>query len=318
MPSLKPTLSAIGCPMTATPILQPGQLEPAAGAIAELYLPPAQLFAARARRFRQLAEGHSLAGYLLFLARLAEWQQNELDHHPDLPIPTPHLLAQCREHAMPPLAPAGWPRQPQWQEAARRATDAVNQQLPHKGRQALASLLAADSGWLEAQADALLRGRMTDLDLAVAPLIGAALQVQWTHLVRQLQPHQIGRPEHPALCPVCGSHPVAAVIRAGGTTAQGLRYLHCVLCGSEWHVVRATCSQCGSTKGIDYYGLEGGQAVRAEACSACRSYLKILQQQDAHADPVADDIASLALDLLMGEKNYATSGVNLLMILKKG
>ena len=44
--------------------------------------------------------------------------------------------------------------------------------------------------------------------------------------------------------------------------------------------------------------LEDGPAgVRAETCDACQSYLKILfLEQDPALDPVADDLASLALD----------------------
>lgn len=301
--------------MITPPILQPGQLEIAAGALPELLLPPAHLFADRARRLHQLAEGHSLSDYLLFLGRLAEWQQTELDRHPEISVPDPHLLDQCREHANPPLVPAGWPRQPRWHEAARRAIDAVTQEIPLKGRQALSLLLKADSGWLETQADALLQGNMAQLDLAAAPLISAALQVQWTYLVRQLQPNQIGRPERPDLCPVCGSPPVASIIHTAGST-RGLRYLHCALCGSEWHVVRVKCSRCANTKGIEYFGLEGANGeVRAEACPECCCYLKIFsQEKDASIDPVADDIATLALDLLMSEKHYAKSSINLFMI----
>lgn len=301
--------------MITPPILQPGQIEAAAGALPELLLPPAHLFADRARRFRQLAEGNALADYLQFLARLAEWQQTELDLHPEIPVPDPNLMDRCREHAMPPLAPAGWPRQPRWQEAARRAIDAVNQEIPLKGRQALSLLLKADSGWLETQADALLQGNIAQLDLAAAPLIGAVLQVQWTYLVRHLLASQVGRPERPVLCPVCGSPPVASVIHVTGST-RGLRYLHCALCGSAWHVVRAKCSRCANTKGIEYFGLEGTNGdVRAEACPKCCCYLKIFSlEKDASADPVADDIATLALDLLMSEKHYARGSINLFMI----
>ncbi|MDD2466710.1 MAG: formate dehydrogenase accessory protein FdhE [Desulfobulbus sp.] len=301
--------------MTQTPILQPGQLESAAGEIPELLLPPAHLFADRSRRFHQLAEGSSLSDYLLFLGRLAGWQHTELDHHPEILVPDTHLLDRCREHTMPPLASAGWPRQPRWKEAVHRAIDVVAQEIPLKGQQALSLLLKADKGWLEIQADAFLQGNMAQLDLAAAPFIGAALQVQWTYLAQHLQPNQVGRSERLDFCPVCGSPPVASIIHTAGST-RGLRYLHCVLCGSAWHVVRAKCSRCANTKGIEYFELEGAnREVRAEACPECCCYLKIFsQEKDARVDPVADDIATLTLDLLMSEKNYAKSSVNLFMI----
>jgi FdhE protein len=115
----------------------------------------------------------------------------------------------------------------------------------------------------------------------------------------------------PHLCPVCGSEPVASVVRIGGTE-QGLRYLHCSLCNAEWHAVRIKCVYCDSTKGISYYGIEGGSpAIKAEHCEQCASYLKILyMEKDSGVEAVADDVASLALDVLMAESGYGRNGVN--------
>ena len=146
-------------------------------------------------------------------------------------------------------------------------------------------------------------------------MIGAALQVHWVHLARQLDPAQVARPEHPNLCPVCGAHPVSSVVRIGGAES-GPRYLHCALCSSEWHVVRAKCSNCDNTRGIAYYHLEGGnRIVDAESCPECKTYLKTVHQdRDPLADPVADDLASLTLDLLMDETGYAKSGINWYLI----
>jgi FdhE protein len=59
---------------------------------------------------------------------------------------------------------------------------------------------------------------------------------------------------------------------------------------------------------------QGGQAaVKAEACDECRTYLKLMNQDlDPHVDPYADDLATLALDLLVDEQGLARSGPNLL------
>lgn len=125
----------------------------------------------------------------------------------------------------------------------------------------------------------------------------------------------MARPEHPNLCPVYGSHPVSSVVRIGGAES-GLRYLHCALHSSEWHVVRAKCSNCDNTRGIAYYHLEGdAPVVRAESCPECQTYLKTVHQdKDPLADPVADDLASLTLDLLMDETGHAKSGINWYLI----
>lgn len=300
--------------MTTT-LLQPGQIEAAAGSIPELRLPPADLFLTRARRLEQLAEGHTLGDYLRFVAHLAHAQQERLDAGPAASLPAPGLLAQCREYRMPPLAPAGLARPSGWRDTARHLALAVQDALPLAGQAALQPALEGRDAWLEAQAGHLLEGKLHNLDAAVAPVIGAALQVHWTHLARQLDPAQVARPEHPNLCPVCGSHPVSSVVRIGGAE-NGLRYLHCALCSSEWHVVRAKCSNCDNTRGIVYHHLEGGDnGVRAESCPECRTYLKIVHQdKNPLADPVADDLASLALDLLMDETGFVRSGINWYLI----
>jgi len=113
---------------------------------------------------------------------------------------------------------------------------------------------------------------------------------------------------------VCGTLPVASIVRAD-ERSQGYRYLHCALCATEWHLVRITCSQCQGTANIAYHSIEGGaEAVRAESCDACHTYRKILyQEKDPNVEPVADDLASLALDLLMSEAGYHRGSGNPLL-----
>ena len=183
------------------------------------------------------------------------------------------------------------------------------------GDQPLTDAALAAPDWTESQARLILDDDITGLDLATAPFIGAALQVHWTRLAAHLTPDQVAPPADKALCPVCGSPPVAAVIRAGVEDA-GLRYLHCALCNSQWHRVRAECSQCGNDRDLGYYHLEGRQddPVSAEACPACQGYLKICRLDKDHlAEPLADDLASLTLDLLLGEEGFARAGLNLLL-----
>lgn len=300
--------------MTTT-LLQPGEIEAAAGDIPELRLPPADLFLTRARRLEQLAAGHALGDYLRFVASLAHAQQAVLDIGLPGAIPAADSLAQCREYGMPPLAPAGLGLPETWRDTARQLARAVQPILPVAGQTALGPLLDGEDAWLDVQAGRLLDGNTQDVDAALAPVIGAALQVHWTHLAQQLNAAQVARPEHPNLCPVCGSHPVSSVVRIGGA-ANGLRYLHCTLCSSEWHVVRVKCSNCDNTRDIAYYHLEGGDSVvKAESCPDCQTYLKVIQQEkDPLADPVADDLATLTLDLLMDEADVARSGINWYLI----
>ena len=94
--------------------------------------------------------------------------------------------------------------------------------------------------------------------------------------------------------------------------AGGTRFCSCSLCATAWHVVRIKCTICGSTKGISYQEVEGRSSlVKAETCDNCHSYVKILQQQqEPSIDPVADDDASLALDLLVRDSEYRRAAVN--------
>ncbi len=122
-----------------------------------------------------------------------------------------------------------------------------------------------------------------------------------------------------ALCPACGAPPVAGMIRHQGKHA-GLRYLACSLCSCEWHYVRVKCSHCAESKGLAYYSLQregvaSDQApLKAETCPGCQSYLKqFYLQHDKHAEPQADDLASLALDIRLAEDGYLRTAPNLLL-----
>ena len=51
--------------------------------------------------------------------------------------------------------------------------------------------------------------------------------------------------------------------------------------------------------------------MKAETCESCRGYVKIMHQhKDPALDPVADDVATLGLDLLVREAGYRRGGVN--------
>ena len=114
--------------------------------------------------------------------------------------------------------------------------------------------------------------------------------------------------------------PQSLGVVSGAGEVGNLRYLHCALCNTEWNLVRVKCSACDATEGIGYRYLETGagqpgpDAVRAETCEACKSYLKIVYAEKAPVDPVADDLATLALDILVDEAGYSRSGPNLLLV----
>ena len=149
------------------------------------------------------------------------------------------------------------------------------------------------------------------------PFIGAALQTYFTRLAASVDVALVQQCDVPGICPVCASRPVASVLRMGGEQAN-LRYLVCSLCATEWNMSRIQCTSCDTDKGVKYLVLQGDDArsepaTRAETCDECKSYLKIFyQEKDPGLDPTADDLATLALDVLVDEQGYARSGPNLL------
>jgi len=78
-------------------------------------------------------------------------------------------------------------------------------------------------------------------------------------------------------------------------------------------MVRLKCSICESTHGIDYHILEGSNgAVKAESCDDCNVYLKLLYlEKDPQMEAMADDLATLALDLLMDKAGKTRGGPSL-------
>ena len=142
----------------------------------------------------------------------------------------------------------------------------------------------------------------------------AALHVYWTSLAAEFPEHDLPVVSPRGVCPLCGSLPVASVVRVGGSQ-DGCRYLCCGLCATEWHLVRVTCSHCQDTKEVAYHAIEdGAEGVKAESCDNCHTYRKIFYQEKIlHVDPVADDLASLTLDVLMGEAGYLRPSGNPLL-----
>jgi len=302
-------------------ILEPGQIEASAGrAIPRIRFPERTcVFSARAQRLRQLAEagapGHAIGDYLRLMAVMADAQQLVLGSF-EAAAPTAHQLARAATHRMPVIHASSWPRAPYWREVVTQLCGAVAaaRDAPAGVRATCEQLQSAPAPALETQADALLGGRTEAVDVGGAPFLMAALQVYWVTLASRLLPEQVPGLEVPGLCPACGTLPVASIVRAEARS-EGYRFLHCALCATEWHLVRITCSHCQSTANIAYHSIEGDSgAVRAESCDQCHTYRKILyQEKDTNVDPVADDLGSLALDLLMSEAGYHRGSGNPLL-----
>jgi FdhE protein len=294
------------------------------------------VFAERAMRLRQLARGHAMGDFLVFMAELAQAQQRRLADMPALPLPDGDALDRAARAGQPPLPATDWPRDPAWHEVLRALLADLRPQAPAGALPAIDHLAQADEDFLERQADALLHGVMAGLDLACAPLVAAALQVSWTHLVLAVQAHGLaqapahgqpfGRIDDETACPCCGSRPVASITRSAGESL-GQRYLRCGLCSTEWHMVRIKCPHCLSGKSLAYQSLDTADAddqgssraaqavLQAETCDECGHYLKIVHSdRDPMVEPLADDLASVTLDLLVSEAGYQRHAANLMLL----
>jgi FdhE protein len=217
-----------------------------------------------------------------------------------------------------PVLPAPLRPDPAWLGVLRQLLAGVLalQDLPQALRQNAQALAARGDAELEALAQAFLTDQATPAELAAQPLVMAALQVVYADIASRLDTQRIAYVDPASICPVCGSAPVVSVLRIGGE-AGGHRYLHCGLCATEWHMVRVKCSHCESTKGVRYQGIEGGDpAVLAETCDTCHTYRKqVNQEKDPLVEPLADDLASLTLDLLMADTAYGRASGNPLLAL---
>jgi FdhE protein len=299
-----------------TGIIEPGEIAPPSDDPPFLRLPERDQFQVRAARLDSLAAGHALGDYLRFLAALARAQHSALALVRDVPLPDPGLLQRCRAHGMAPLGAQVWTRAPIWREALRHILATLDPGVsPEAARTAIARVQKMEVADLERLADAVLAGDFAHVDRAAAPFIAAALQAYWLHMATSLGSEAFVRLETHSACPVCASAPVASVVRIGGGD-HGLRYLTCSLCSAQWHTVRVKCALCESTQGISYYGIEGGSAaIKAENCEACKGYLKILYlDKDPNLEAVADDVASVALDVLMAESGAERAGINFYLL----
>ncbi|PWB82380.1 MAG: formate dehydrogenase accessory protein FdhE [Methylocystaceae bacterium] len=272
---------------------------------------PAALFSRRAARFATLAQSHPLAPYLSFLAALSAVQRDLLDDLPEPAAPSPDDLARAREFGMPPLNRARFAPDAAFGATLDRLFDRCGSiPAPEAATAALARVASADAGARLFFAQNVLADAIPMDALAEHVFVAAALQIHFARLAARLDPATLV-PVADGVCPACGGAPGVSLV-VGWQGAHGARFCSCSSCATLWNYVRIRCTACGSTKGVGYREIEGGSgAIKAECCDECGSYLKILYQtQDPALDPVADDVASLGLDLLVREGGSRRFGVN--------
>ncbi|AUH00233.1 formate dehydrogenase accessory protein FdhE [Prodigiosinella confusarubida] len=266
------------------------------------------LYSSRVERLRQLAENNPLSDYLHFAATVVDAQQTVLHDHP-LQMDLTDILQKAA--GRPPLDIATFPRNTHWHTLLQALIETLKPDASGQVLSTLENLEKMPVQEWEAMASALFNHEFTAESNDKAPFIWAALSLYWAQMASQMPGKaRAEQGEHRQFCPVCGSMPVSGVVQLG--TTSGLRYLHCNLCETEWHMVRVKCSNCEQSGDLNYWSLDNEQsAIKAESCGDCGTYLKILyQEKDHRVEAVADDLASLVLDVKMEEEGFARSSIN--------
>ncbi|CAM5195117.1 formate dehydrogenase accessory protein FdhE [Oligella ureolytica] len=261
------------------------------------------LYLTRAARLHQLSTDHESESYLQLVANVVQTQANlvasmgsSTEHVHNISVDG-HLDAISIAH------------QGEWCRYLDLLLTHLKNTSPESLQPHLASLTSMSQEKRVEAGVLLAQGNFDQVAPAIAPFIWAALSLEVALTARTIEsPLGTGHEHHN--CPVCGGLPVASLIHTG--TRQGLRYLHCSLCESEWHMVRAKCTNCDHSEKLDYFSFETTDAaVRAESCGDCHSYLKVISHvQDPAAEVVADDIATLALDAAVTAQGYGRTGLN--------
>jgi FdhE protein len=273
---------------------------------------PGTRFASSAARLEVLSESHPMSDWLRFMARLMRAQQlaaKSLAPFPGVEISDVERAVEAR---MPPLADDGYRRAPVWREGLAKLMDAFDgETVPAPARAVLDDLRLRDPAAIEGLADQFLHGVVDAADVGAALYVAAALQIYFCRLAAGLPVQSLRLLPRRGLCPCCGSTPVSGVVTASGPT-PGARYLHCSLCATAWNHVRAICITCGESRSIALKEIEGGSgSSKAETCDECHTYAKMLYQaKDMNVDAVADDLATLGLDILAGEAGWARHAPN--------
>lgn len=282
-----------------------------------LILPdPGKRFSETATRLETLASGHPMEDWLRFMAKLARAQQVAATALPgpvDLEL---SVVEQAVDARMPPLAADGHRRDAAWRDGLAVLLDQFDDEatLPQV-RAIIGQLRARDVVATEGLADQFLHGRVGGADVGAAFYVAAALQVYFTRMAAGLPAAALRLLPQRGLCPCCGSTPIAGLVTATGQ-APGARYLFCSLCSTAWNHVRAVCITCGESRTISLEGVEGDAGiVKAETCNDCQTYAKMIYlAKDMNADPFADDLASLGLDVLVAEAGWSRHAPNPLLL----
>ena len=200
-------------------------------------------------------------------------------------------------------------------EALRRTNERLQEEVPllllalNEGKldwdELLAATVTLDLSLLEKTADRCGVGRDVLELLAfqtVRPFIEKMAREERAAHARSLEELSPGR----RTCPVCGSLPVLAELRG----EEGVRYLFCSYCATDWRFKRLACPRCGNseqkTMRYLYFDRPEEKEYTIDLCETCRGYVKTIDSRKTPRLLVPDleDIASLHLDVIAREDGF--------------
>ncbi len=263
---------------------------------------PKEIYQRRAERLAELAKDSPLADYLALCRLVVSTQQTLCDTEMG---PAPEINTAA---AMP---LQGIQVNGYWIAQLQLLLSELLDTVPSNVVQVIRQLIRQTPEQLQQWGSCLLQGKFSQVPAEYRLFLWAALSVYWSHwapaVISRMDVTQI---KQQPMCPVCGSHPVASVVV--DKPREGLRYLHCSLCETEWHFVRAHCSSCNQAQEMSLWSFEKHQApIRIESCDDCHGYTKMLfMNLDPRMDAVADDLASMGLDAKLSDEGFHATTVN--------
>jgi formate dehydrogenase maturation protein FdhE len=118
----------------------------------------------------------------------------------------------------------------------------------------------------------------------------------------------------PDPCSFCAA-PVVSLLREAGHGSR--RSQVCGVCLAESSAPRLGCPSCGEQRveALPIFRSDATEPARIDACDTCRAYTKTIDlTRNASACPIADDVASISLDLWVREQGYQRARPNLLRL----
>ena len=228
---------------------------------------PLTLFAARAQRFRSLAEGHDLLPYLRFLAALSDVQRRLQDGLAEPDMPAPDVRERAREYRMPLLDRSRFTTDAAFDTTIERLLSLASMiEMPEQAAAALTRVKATDAAARDAMARAVLADSIPAEALAEHVYVAAALQVHFARLAARLDAAR--------LTPV-GRRRLSGLWRTAGRILSGrlawlarravLRMLGCAgRCGT---MCASNACSAARPRASPIREVEGGPGtVKAETC----------------------------------------------------